>query len=56
MYTHILNRIAFIFYLSPFILSFSCAQPTDSPDWGVVVRERISVSGSISEDTVWESG
>ena len=46
----------FIFYLSTFILPLSCSQPTDSPDDGAFERERISVSGSISEDTVWESG
>ena len=59
MHAHIPSRIPFSFYLSTFILSFllvSCAQPTDSPDDGVVERERIEVSGSISEDAVWESG
>ena len=35
-------------------LFLSCAQPTDSPDEDVVVRERVEVSGSISEDTVKE--
>ena len=34
----------------------SCAQPTDSPDEDTVERERIEVSGSIVEDTVWEFG
>jgi len=34
----------------------SCAQPTDSTDEGIVERERVEVSGSISEDAVWESG
>ena len=42
----------------PLLVCFflSCAQPTDSTDEGIVERERISVSGSISEDAVWESG
>ena len=47
------------FYLLCFLPSFllvSCAQPTDSTDDGVVERERVEVSGSIAEDTVWESG
>jgi len=47
------------FYLVFFIFSFllvSCAQPTDPPDEETVNRERIEVSGSISEDTVWERG
>ena len=34
----------------------SCAQPTDSTDDRAVERERVVVSGSIAEDTVWESG
>jgi len=34
----------------------SCAQPTDSTDEGTVERERVEVSGPISEDVVWESG
>ena len=37
-------------------LFLSCAQPTDSTDGETVERERVEVSGSISEDTVWESG
>ena len=37
-------------------LFLSCAQPTDSTDEGSVERERIEVSGSISEDAVWASG
>jgi len=37
-------------------LFLSCAQPTDSTDDGAVERERVEVSGSISEDAVWESG
>ena len=46
MYAHASTRPFFIFYLYTFILSFlSCAQPTDSPDDGVVERERIEVSG-----------
>ena len=48
------SSFPFIFYLYTFILSLlflSCAQPTDSPDEGV--RERISVSGPISEEAVW---
>ena len=54
---HLLScAFPFIFYLSIFILPFSCAQPTDSPDDGAVDRESIEVSGSISEDTVWEIG
>ena len=55
---HLLS-FSFPFYLLSFILSLllvSCAQPTDSPDDGVVERERVEVSGSISEDAVWESG
>ncbi len=52
----VLPSFPFIFYLSTFILPLSCAQPTDSSDKGTVERERIEVSGSISEDTVWESG
>ena len=46
------------FYLVFFIFSFllvSCTQPTDSTDKQAVERERIEVSGSIREDTVWES-
>ena len=37
-------------------LFLSCAQPTDSTDEGTVERERVEVSGSITEDAVWESG
>ena len=54
-----LLSFSFIFSLLSFILSFllvSCAQPTNSTDEGTVERERIEVSGSISEDAVWESG
>ena len=43
-----------LFFLSS-LLFVSCAQPTDSTDDGTVERERVVVSGSISEDTVWES-
>ena len=53
-----LLSFSFYFYLFTFILSFllvSCAQPTDSTDDGVVERERVEVSGPISQDTVWES-
>ena len=52
----VLPSFPLIFYLYTFILSLSCSQPTDSPGNGAVERERISVSGSISEDAVWESG
>ena len=52
----VLPSFPFIFYLYTFILPLSCSQPTDSTDDGVVVRERIEVSGPISEDEVWESG
>ena len=38
------------------LLFLSCAQPTDSTDEGTVERERVEVSGPISEDTVWERG
>jgi len=37
-------------------LFLSCAQPTDSPNEGTIERERIEVSGPISEDAVWPSG
>ena len=56
MYAHVPTRLSFIFYLLSFILSLSCAQPTDSTDEGTVERERVEVSGPISEDAVWESG
>jgi len=59
MCAHASTRPFGIFYLSTFILFFllvSCAQPTDSTDEGTGERERIEVSGSIAEDTVWESG
>ena len=58
MHTHAPGRISFIFYLFTFLLSFlvSCAQSTDSTDEGTVERERVEVSGPISEDAVWESG
>ena len=46
----------FVYFVVAFLLPLSCSQPTDSPDEDVVVRELISVSGSISEDTVWEIG
>ncbi len=46
----------FVYFVVAFILPLSCAQPTDSPDDGTVERERVEVSGSISEDAVWESG
>jgi len=41
-----------------FILSLSCSPSTDAPPShdGTVARERVEVSGSIAEDTVWESG
>jgi len=48
-----------VYFVVAFILSclfLSCAQPTDSTDDGTVERERVEVSGWISEDTVWESG
>ena len=50
-----MRRFYFLLVLSYFLL-VSCAQPTDSTDDGAVDRERIEVSGSISEDVVWESG
>ena len=58
MYTHILNRIFFILYPLSFILILACSSSTDAPpsDEGTVERERVEVSGSISEDAVWESG
>ena len=49
----------FVYFVVAFILPLlflSCAQPTDSTDDGTVQRERVEVSGSISEDAVWESG
>ena len=49
----------FVYFVVAFVLPLlflSCAQPTDSPDDGAVERERIEVSGPISEDTVWEQG
>ena len=48
----------FVYFVVALVLSLlsSCTQPTDSPDEDIVVRERIEVSGSISEDTVWEIG
>ena len=46
----------FVYFVVAFVLPLSCTQPTDSPDEDVVVRERVSASGSISEDAVWESG
>ena len=49
----------FVYFVVAFILPLlflSCAQPTDSTDEGTVERERVVVSGSISEHTVWESG
>ena len=55
----VLLSFPFIFYLSTFILSFllaSCAQPTGSTDGGALEQERIEVSGSVSEDTLWETG
>jgi len=51
--------VYFVYFVVAFILPLlflSCAQPTDSPDDGVVERERVEVSGSIAEDAVWESG
>ena len=48
----------FVYFVVAFILPLlflSCAQPTDSPDDGVVERERVEVSGPISEDAVWET-
>ena len=48
----------FVYFVVALVLSLLafCTQPTDSPDEDVVERERISVSGSISEDAVWEIG
>ena len=49
----------FVYFVVAFILSLlllSCAQPTDSTDEGTIERERVEVSGPISEDAVWESG
>lgn len=48
----------FVYFVVALVLSLlsSCSQPTDSPNEDIVVRERILVSGSISEDTAWESG
>ena len=49
----------FVYFVVTFILPLlflSCAQPTDSTDEGTIERERVEVSGSIVEDTVWESG
>ena len=56
MHEHVSRCIFFVFYLLSFILSLSCAQPTDSTDDGAVERERVEVFGPISEDAVWESG
>jgi len=50
-----MRRFVLLCFLSSFLL-VSCAQPTDSTDEGSVERERIEVSGPISEDAVWESG
>ena len=50
-----MKRFSLLFLLS-FSLLVSCAQPTDSTNEGTVERERVEVSGSISEDAVWESG
>ena len=50
-----MRRFVLLCFLSSFLLA-SCAQPTDSTDEGTVERERVEVSGSISEDAVWESG
>ncbi len=46
-----------LLYPLSFILIFACSPSTDAPpsDEGTV-RERVEVSGPISEDTVWESG
>ena len=51
--------MVFVVFVVAFILPLlflSCAQPTDSTDDGAVERERVEVSGLITEDTVWESG
>ena len=56
MHAHLPTRIFFIFYLLSFILSFSCS-PSTAPDSDTPSpRERVTVSGSIMEDAVWESG
>ena len=53
---HLLS-FSFTFYLLSFILILSCSSSTDAPpsDEGTV-RERVEVSGLITEDAVWESG
>ena len=57
MHVHVASRISFILYPFSFILVLACSSSTDSPpsDAGTV-RERVEVSGPISDDTVWESG
>ena len=56
MYAHASTRPFFIFYLLSFILSFSCSSSTDPNSENSSPRERVTVSGSLTEDTVWESG
>ena len=43
-------------YVQLYLLHPPSAQPTDSTDGTAVERERVTVSGPISEDAVWESG
>ena len=43
-------------YVQLYLLHPPSAQPTDSTHKGTVERERVEVSGPISEDAVWECG
>ena len=57
MYAHIPSRISFILYPFSFILVCACSPSTDAlPSDEETVRERVDMSGPISEDAVWESG
>ena len=52
---HLLYPLSFILYPLSFILVLACSPSTDAPpsDEGTV-REQVEVSGSITEDAVWE--
>ena len=56
MYAHAPRCVSFILYPLSFILVLACSSSTDPNSENSSPRERVTVSGPISEDTVWEFG
>ena len=56
MHAHIPSRISSILYPLSFILVLACSPSTTPNSHTEAPRHRVTVSGSITEDTVWEQG